>query len=132
MHVRPSVTVRGADADEQARRSRSALARFRDAGLLLLPIMVVEFHDDQTLRARGTTGCSSRRFRAVPGTLICNGAEYVLTHELAHAWEAANLDRRRARRLSLEYRGTRHVGLAGGPTRPTGRSRTQPSRSSRT
>jgi hypothetical protein len=86
--LRPDMTLRNADADEQVRVEEAA-ARFRRAGLRLPDVEIV--FDDDPARCHGHDGLFQQQF--TPWRLtICNGAEYVVTHELAHAWEAANLD----------------------------------------
>jgi len=86
--LRPDMTLRNADADERVRVEEAA-ARFRRAGLRLPDVEIV-FEDDPA-PCHGHDGLFQQQF--TPWRLsICNAAEYVVTHELAHAWEAANLD----------------------------------------
>jgi hypothetical protein len=86
--ARPSVTADGANADQQADLDE-ALARFRDHGLEL-PDLDVRFFDDKA-DCDGYSGLFESSF--TPWRLsICSDFTYVPTHELAHAWEASNLD----------------------------------------
>ena len=86
--LRPTVVVNGASAEEQGRVD-DALARFEAAGLLL-PDLEVVFADD-VAECGGHDGLF--RDRVVPWrVLVCSDLAFVVTHELAHAWEAANLD----------------------------------------
>ena len=90
VHVsaRPNVTAEGGSADQQAHLDE-ALARFRDHGLEL-PDLEVRFSDDEA-ECEGNAGVFENSF--TPWRLsICSESSYVPTHELAHAWEAANLD----------------------------------------
>lgn len=83
----PSVAVVGADAEERARLDQ-ALARFRDNGLEL-PDLTVRFSGHQGDCA-GHLGLFEQS--VTPWRLsICSELAFVPTHELAHAWEAANL-----------------------------------------
>lgn len=83
----PSVTVRiGSLA--QRRRLEEALARFQSAKLLL-PDLEVEFSDDEA-------SCGGHHGLFQPGHApwrikICSPLDFVYEHELAHAWERANL-----------------------------------------
>ena len=84
----PTVTVAGGDADDH-RRLEEALERFRAAGLDL-PDLDARFLDDPD-------GCRGHYGLFLPTVmpwrvLICTDLEFVPTHELAHAWEAAHLD----------------------------------------
>lgn len=86
--LRPTVVVNGASAEEQGRVD-DALARFEAVGLLL-PDLEVTFADD-VAECSGHDGLF--RDRVEPWqVLVCSEAEFVVTHEFAHAWEAANLD----------------------------------------
>lgn len=84
----PPITWSGDAADGQERVDR-ALERFRAAGLRL-PSVEIVFHAD-TGPCRGHDGLFRAGFDPWL-LLVCSEAEFVLTHELAHAWEAANLD----------------------------------------
>ena len=86
--LRPIVSVVDADAEERVRVDE-ALARFRDAGLRL-PDVEIMFHDDDDA-CNGHHGLFQVQFTPWRAH-VCSGYEYVVTHELAHAWEAANLD----------------------------------------
>lgn len=86
--LHPTVVVNGASAEEQGRVD-DALARFGAAGLLL-PDLEVVFADD-VAECGGHDGLF--RDRVTPWqVLVCSDLAFVVTHELAHAWEAANLD----------------------------------------
>jgi hypothetical protein len=96
----PTVAVRNADVDERLRVDE-ALARFRRSGLRLPDVEIV-FHDDP-VECSGHDGRFQRQFTPWR-LLVCSEAEYVVTHELAHAWEAANLGAA-ARQAYVESRG---------------------------
>lgn len=84
----PIVVVHGASAEE-AERVDVALARFRKNGLKLPDIDIVFVPDDDA--CNGNLGL----FQALnkPWTLtVCSDFEFVVTHELAHAWVEAHLD----------------------------------------
>jgi hypothetical protein len=84
----PSMTIRAADA-EQSARVYDALARFRFAGLQL-PDLEIAFHDDDA-SCDGHDGMF--RPHDVPWRIdVCRDLAFVVPHELAHAWAAANLD----------------------------------------
>jgi hypothetical protein len=84
----PSIEMVGAGGERQA-RLHEALARFRDNGLEL-PALEVRFDDDKAACA-GHEGLFEQAF--TPWRVsICSDLAFVPTHELAHAWEAANLD----------------------------------------
>ena len=98
--VRPNITAEGANADQQAHLDE-ALALFRYHGLEL-PDLEVRFSDDEA-DCGGNPGVFENSF--TPWRLsICSESAYVPTHELAHAWEAANLDDE-ARARYVEARG---------------------------
>ena len=86
--VTPRVTL---DPDDRAHRSRldEALERFARAGLLL-PDVEVGFSDsDEACHGHlGLFDPNSSPWRVD----VCSDLEFVLTHELAHAWAKANLD----------------------------------------
>ena len=86
--------------DEQQARLVEALALFRHNGLDL-PDLEVRFFDDK----EGCNGHLGLFQRSVsPWRIsICSDLGFVLAHELAHAWEAANLDDEDRRRY-LELR----------------------------
>lgn len=86
--ARPDVEVIGASAAERVVVDE-ALGRFRRAGLRLPDVEIV-FHDDRA-DCRGHDGLFQTRHTPWR-VLVCSDLEFVLTHELAHAWEAANLD----------------------------------------
>jgi hypothetical protein len=84
----PSVTSFGADGDDLARVD-DALERFRYAGLEL-PDLTITFHDGDSV-CDGHDGL----FHEDPGGWaidVCSDLDFVVPHELAHAWAAANLD----------------------------------------
>jgi hypothetical protein len=83
----PHITVIGADAGD-LRVLDDALARFRDNGLEL-PDLEVHFLDQDD--CRGYLGLFQKNFTPWR-VLVCSDLDFVATHELAHAWEAANLD----------------------------------------
>lgn len=86
--VAPVVHVRGADPQQRSTLDE-ALTRFRLAGLEL-PELDVRFSEDAAdcLGHDGLFDSSRSPWRVT----ICSGAEFVPTHELAHAWETAHLD----------------------------------------
>jgi len=86
--LRPVVEVVGTQ-HAKAETVGDALERFRAAGLRL-PDLVVVFHADDE-PCKGHDGLFQPQFSPWR-VLVCSQADYVLTHELAHAWEAANLD----------------------------------------
>lgn len=86
--LQPTITSPGASPAERVRVDE-ALGRFRDAGLRL-PDLEVVFHDDDA-PCKGHDGLFQSRFTPWR-ILVCTDADFVLTHEMAHAWEAANLD----------------------------------------
>lgn len=86
--LHPSMVVRGASVDEQ-RRLDEALARYAEAGLEL-PDLEVVFADDPDV-CSGHDGLF-RTSTSPWQVLVCSDMEFVVTHELAHAWDAANLD----------------------------------------
>lgn len=83
----PAITVVGADPAEQTRLDE-ALVRFRDNGLHL-PDLEVHFLDESG--CLGHLGFFQEGFRPWR-ILLCSDLDFVPTHELAHAWVAANLD----------------------------------------
>lgn len=83
----PVITVRNGTAFLHERLAE-AVARFTDAGLLL-PNLEVEFGDN-----RDDCGGHFGLFRHGPPPWkiqICSSLDFVYEHELAHAWERANL-----------------------------------------
>jgi hypothetical protein len=84
----PSVRVVGADETEQ-RWVDEALARFATEGLAL-PDLDVHFFDDATA-CGGHQGLFEVAYSPWRVS-ICSELEFVAAHELAHAWEAANVD----------------------------------------
>lgn len=83
----PTVTVVGGSQPQQARLDQ-ALARFAEAGL--------DLPDLEIGLSAGTGPCRGHMAlfgsHAVPWQItICSEADFVYEHELAHAWEAANL-----------------------------------------
>jgi hypothetical protein len=86
--LQPTVVVHGTSVEQQGRVD-DALAQFREAGLLL-PDLEVVFADD-VAECGGHDGLF--RDRVAPWqVLVCSDLAFVVTHEFAHAWEAANLD----------------------------------------
>jgi hypothetical protein len=85
----PRIDVLGASPTEEA-RLMLAISRFDRAGLALPDLVVGFFHGD-TERCHGHAGLFEHR--PEPWRIsICEGdAEWVYEHELAHAWERANL-----------------------------------------
>ncbi len=86
--MRPTVVVQGA-SDEQQALVDDALARFADAGLRLPDLWVV-FADDPS-KCGGHDGLFLSQHDPWQ-VLVCSDLEFVVTHEFAHGWEAANLD----------------------------------------
>lgn len=83
----PTVVVLNAEVHQQ-QRLQEAITRFRSAGLSL-PDLQVEFHPD-------TDGCGGHMGVFEPHVTpwrisICTQIGAVYEHELAHAWELANL-----------------------------------------
>lgn len=86
--LEPTITSPGASPAERVRVDE-AVGRFRDVGLRL-PDLEVLFHDDDA-SCKGHDGRFQSQFTPWR-LLVCTEADFVLTHEMAHAWEAANLD----------------------------------------
>lgn len=89
--LRPEVSLVGASGEQQIVVAE-ALARFRDAELAL-PALEIVFHEPDD----GMEPCSGRHGLFLPErepwrVLVCSELPFVLTHELAHAWERATLD----------------------------------------
>jgi hypothetical protein len=84
----PDVNVIGASREQRVAVD-DAVARFRSAGLEL-PDVEVRFHADEA-ECDGHLGLFQRGFTPWR-VLVCSDRAFVITHELAHAWEAANLD----------------------------------------
>lgn len=82
----PRVQVVGGSSDQRTRLAL-ALDRFREAGLTL-PDLTVVFTDDAG-DCYGHIGWFQRSQWTIS---ICDDLDFVYEHELAHAWEAANLD----------------------------------------
>lgn len=82
------ISVHPDDADHRA-RVREAIGRFEDAGLRL-PVVLIEFSDDDDA-CDGHLGLFDRSSQ--PWAVhVCSDLEFVLTHELGHAWVATHLD----------------------------------------
>lgn len=86
--LHPTVVVHDASVEEQAWVD-TALVRFAEASLPL-PDLDVVFADD-------ATECGGHDGLFVAGrtpwqVLVCSDLAFIVTHEFAHAWEAANLD----------------------------------------
>lgn len=82
-------TARITGSMEEVALAESAISSFFDAGLSLPPLEIV-FHEHRD-GCRGHVGV----FRMIDGrgdVQICRATRYILLHELAHAWEAANMD----------------------------------------
>jgi hypothetical protein len=98
----PRIEVRGASPTEEA-RMMLAISRFDGAGLTL-PDLLIRFAHEEDERCHGHAGLfeySSEPWRIS----ICDGnAGWVYEHELAHAWERANLDDE-VRQRFMELRG---------------------------
>lgn len=96
----PELTVRNA-TPEQYRRLLEAIHHFQTAGLLL-PDLVVHFSDN-IFACGGHHGLF--RSELNPWQIkICSELDFVYEHELAHAWERANLTEE-TRRQFMEMRG---------------------------
>jgi hypothetical protein len=83
----PHITVVGADANERLLLDE-ALARFLDNGLELPDLDVQFLEENDCGRHLGLFQQGFTPWRI----LVCSDLGFVPTHELAHAWEAANLD----------------------------------------
>lgn len=94
----PKIAVSGGTA-ESHRKLEAALATFRDAGLEL-PDLMISFSVEEA-----NCGGHKGRFRdsTTPWEIsICSDGDAVYHHELAHAWERANLtDDQRAAFMGL-------------------------------
>jgi hypothetical protein len=84
----PKLTVVGADDSQQVALAE-AVRRFQ-ANHLDLPDLEVRFSDDPA-HCHGHEGWFEPRV-APMRVLVCGELDFVITHELAHAWVAANLD----------------------------------------
>jgi hypothetical protein len=83
----PAVIVHGASSDQRAWLD-DAMARFEAAGLRL-PDFEIAFNDE--------SGCAGhlggfRRTDDVAHISVCSDLQFVVLHELAHAWLDANVD----------------------------------------
>lgn len=94
-----SSTLIGADA-EQAAHVEEVLARYQRAGLAL-PDLEIRFDDDPA-ECRGHDGLFQEQYTPWR-VLICSDLPYVFPHELAHAWEAANLTDEARRRYVARF-----------------------------
>lgn len=83
--LRPVVIVRGGTTAEHL-RLEVALARFTAAGLVL-PDLEVEFGENRCDGRLGLFDPSHPRWQI----RICSSLDFLYEHELAHAWELANL-----------------------------------------
>ena len=83
-----NLTIDGGTVDDRA-RMRLAIRRFDDAGLGLPPLQIV-FRDPSDDECHGALGYFSPS-RDVWKISICSEIDSVYEHELAHAWERANL-----------------------------------------
>lgn len=98
--LEPSVAAVGA-THEQAQRLDGAVAAFLDLGLRL-PDLQVHFHEE-VASCLGEIGLFDAGER--PWTIsICSDLAFVPLHELAHAWEHANIDAA-TRAAFMEHRG---------------------------
>lgn len=94
------VSVAGG-TEAQAKRLGEALERFSDAGLELPELTVVFSIDERDCHGRmGWFDPAVTPWRIT----ICSTADFVYEHELAHAWERANLTDER-RRAFMVFRG---------------------------
>ncbi|MFQ5554990.1 MAG: hypothetical protein ACE5GC_06435 [Acidimicrobiia bacterium] len=85
--IAPRIVVRGATSSQQA-RLELAIERFGDAGLTLPDLEVVFATSDDP--CKGHPALFQPQFQ--PWRIsICSDLESAYEHELAHAWEAANL-----------------------------------------
>jgi hypothetical protein len=85
---RAAVTAHNAGADQLAILGE-ALSRFRDNGLDL-PELDVWFSDDRTA-CKGNYGLFQAGYEPKRIT-VCTDFDFILTHELAHAWIDAHVD----------------------------------------
>ena len=97
--LNPEVTVTGASADE-ARKVTEALERFRRESLGL-PDMSISF-DDSREACAGYPGLFQPGSSPAKVT-VCDGLEFIVTHELAHAWVDHYVDAQR-REAYLRFR----------------------------
>jgi len=93
--LEPTISLVGGSPAEQAVVRRTT-ERFVSNGLAL-PDLVIRFHDD-------VAGCEGHRglFRVVDTTAVidlCFECEFLVLHELGHAWEHFNLDDTERRRF---------------------------------
>ncbi len=89
--LRPEITVVGGGQDSIAALD-DALERFRTAALPLPDVTVVFHHAEGDM-----AGCNRHLGLFQPQfepwrVLVCSDLDFVITHELAHVWERANLD----------------------------------------
>lgn len=96
-----NLTIDGGTDDDRA-RMRLAIRRFDDAGLELPPLHVV-FRDPSDDECHGALGYFSSS-RDVWEISVCSEIDSVYEHELAHAWERANLTDAQRRRYTA-FRG---------------------------
>lgn len=83
--------------DEQQLRMMEAVGRFHSIGLTLPPLTVT-FYDDES-------SCSGHLGLFGEGEIsICTDLDFIYEHELAHAWERANLDES-TRQAFMDLRG---------------------------
>lgn len=82
----PTVEVLGGSVAER-KRVDVALDRFSDAGLLLPDLQIVFAGKDEYGEALGRFQDHATPWRIV----VCSRYEFVYEHELAHAWDRANL-----------------------------------------
>lgn len=93
------LTVEGGTDAERA-RMRLAIRRFEEAGLVLPPLLIV-FRHPSDVECHGALGYFSPS-QPVWQISICSTVEPMYEHELAHAWERANLtDAQRERYVAL-------------------------------
>lgn len=85
--LQPSVEVSGG-SEAAIVRLHDALAQFASREMLL-PDLEVRFSNDDA-DCGGNLGIFQRRYSPWR-VVVCSELEFVVTHELAHAWEAANL-----------------------------------------
>ncbi len=98
--VHPHVETTGGDPTRLI-STDAALARFSRNGLLL-PDLSIQFADDRE-RCKGHLGLFTRGTTPWQIT-VCSRLEFVITHELAHAWIETHVDEP-TRREYLAFRG---------------------------
>ncbi len=96
----PVVTITIGATPARTTVLKEALDQFGTAGLLL-PDLEVRFYD-QADECRGHLGLFQPQY-SPPRVLVCSELGFVVPHEIAHAWDEANLDDEdRARYVAAE------------------------------